>query len=380
MNYLKLLFVVNTPEFFLSHRLPLALAARNAGYSVQIATGPGLACEQIKALGFTHHCLPISRSGIKPWLEIYSLWSLWRLLHGIRPDILHLVTIKPVLYGGMMARLAGIRAVVAAISGLGSVFVTSNGPGKWLRYGVELLYRLALKHPQVTAIFQNADDRSVLIELGTVRKDQTKLIRGSGVSLTDHSVEPEPEDELVVTFASRFLREKGICEFIAAVRILKERGICAHFWLVGQPDHGNRSSISYEEVERWQKEGIIDYLGYRTDIADVFSRSNLVVLPSYREGLPKVLIEAAASGRAIVTTDVPGCRDAIAPNVTGLLVPARDATALANVIEKLLNDPDLRQSMGAAGRELAELEYGIDKVVEAHLKIYRELTESCASQ
>ena len=358
MNYLKLLFVVNTPEFFLSHRLPLALAARDAGYSVQIATGPGLACEQIKALGFTHHCLPISRSGIKPWLEIYSLWSLWRLLHGIRPDILHLVTIKPVLYGGMMARLAGIRAVVAAISGLGSVFVASNGPGKWLRYGVELLYRLALKHPQVTAIFQNADDRS----------------------LKDHSVEPEPEDELVVTFASRFLREKGICEFIAAVRILKERGICAHFWLVGQPDHGNRSSTSYEEVERWQEEGIIDYLGYRTDIADVFSRTNLVVLPSYREGLPKVLIEAAASGRAIVTTDVPGCRDAIEPNVTGLLVPARDATALANVIEKLLNDPDLRQSMGAAGRELAELEYGIDKVVEAHLKIYRELTESCASQ
>ena len=380
MNYLKLLFVINTPEFFLSHRLPLALAARDAGHSVQIATGPGAACEQIKTMGFVHHCLPISRSGAKPWMELYSLWSLWRLLHGIRPDILHLVTIKPVLYGGMMARLSGIPAVVAAISGLGSVFVTSSRSAKWLRYGVKLLYRLALGHPKVMAIFQNADDQSILIELGTVREDQTILIRGSGVSLTDHSIEPEPEGELVVTFASRFLKEKGILEFIAAARILKERGIGAHFWLVGQPDHGNRSSISYEEVERWQKEGLIEYLGYRTDIADVFSRTNLVVLPSYREGLPKVLIEAAACGRAIVTTDVPGCRDAIEPNVTGLLVPARDATALANAIEKLLNDPYLRKSMGAAGRELAELEYGIDKVVEAHLKIYRELTESCASQ
>ena len=148
MNYLKLLFVVNTPEFFLSHRLPLALAARDAGYSVQIATGPGLACEQIKALGFVHHSLPISRSGIKPWLELYSLWSLWRLLHWLKPDILHLVTIKPVLYGGLMARLTGIPAVVAAISGLGSVFVTSSGSARWLRYGVELLYRLALGHPK----------------------------------------------------------------------------------------------------------------------------------------------------------------------------------------------------------------------------------------
>ena len=140
------------------------------------------------------------------------------------------------------------------------------------------------------------------------------------------------------------------------------------------------SSISYEDVERWHKEGLIEYLGYRTDIANVFSRTNLVVLPSYREGLPKVLIEAAACGRAIVTTDVPGCRDAIEPNVTGLLVPARDATALANAIKRLLDDADLRQSMGAAGRELAEQEYGIDKVVEAHLKIYQELMESCASR
>ena len=279
-----------------------------------------------------------------------------------------------------MARLAGIPAVVAAISGLGSIFVTSSGSAQWLRYGVELLYRFALGHPQVTAIFQNADDQSTLIELGTVRKDQTILIRGSGVSLTDHPFRREPEGKPIVTFASRLLREKGVFEFVEASRILKERDIPSHFWLVGQPDHGNPSSISYEDVERWQKEGLIEYLGYRTDIADVFSRTNLVVLPSYREGLPKVLIEAAACGRAIVTTDVPGCRDAIEPNVTGLLVPVKDATALANAIKLLLGDADLRQSMGAAGRELAAKEYGIDRVVEAHLKIYQELTVSCASR
>ncbi len=380
MNCLKLLFIVNTPEFFLSHRLPLALAARDAGYSVQIVTGPGSACEQIKALGFVHHCLPISRSGAKPWLEIYSLWSLWKLLNWLKPDLLHLVTIKPVLYGGLMARLAGAPAVVAAISGLGSVFVTRSGSPHLLSYGVKFLYRLALGHPRLKAIFQNPDDLTTLMEIGAVRKDQTILIRGSGVSLTDHAVKPEPVGKPVVTFASRLLREKGVLEFVEAARILKERGISACFWLVGQPDHGNPSSISHEDVERWQNEGPIECLGYRTDIADVFSHSNLIVLPSYREGFPKVLIESAACGRAIITTDVPGCRDAIKPNVTGLLVPVRDTKALADAIEYLLSDTELRRSMGAAGRKLAELEYGIDKVVEAHLKIYKGLTTSCASR
>lgn len=377
---MKLLFFVNTPEFFLSHRLPIALAARNAGYTVQIVTGPGSASEQIRALGFEHHCLAISRSGTKPWLELYSLWSLWRLLHWLKPDLVHLVTIKPVLYGGLMARLTGVPAVVAAISGLGSVFVTRSGFAQWLRYGVKLLYRLALRHPNLTAIFQNPDDQSMLIEIGAVCENQTILISGSGVSLTDYAVKPEPEDEPVVTLASRLLGEKGVFEFVEATRILKERGVLCRFWLVGQPDHGNPSSISYKDVEHWQKEGLIEYLGYRNDIADVFSLTNLVVLPSYREGFPKVLIEAAACGRAIITTDVPGCRHAIKPNVTGLLVPARDATGLADAIERLLKDAQLRKSMGSAGRELAQQEYGINKVVEAHINIYQQLTESCASR
>ena len=198
--------------------------------------------------------------------------------------------------------------------------------------------------------------------------------------MAEYPVGPEPNGKPVVTFASRLLKEKGVLEFVEASRILNERSIPARFWLLGQPDRGNPSSINYEDVVRWQREGLIEYLGYRTDIADVFSITNLVILPSYREGLPKVLIEAGACGRAIVTTNVPGCRDAIEPNVTGLLVPVKDAKALADGIERLLNDTDLRHSMGAAGRELAEKEYGIEKVVEAHLKIYQELMESCASR
>ena len=373
MNHLKLLFVINTPEFFLSHRLPLALAARDAGHSVQIATGPGSACEKIKSMGFVHHCLPISRSGTKPWLELYSLWSLWRLLRWLKPDLLHLVTIKPVLYGGLMARLSGVPAVVAAISGLGSVFVTSSGSTGWLRYSVKLLYRLALGHPNLTAIFQNPDDRAVLMELGTVSEDQTVLICGSGVCLSDYPVKPEPVEKPVVTFASRLLREKGVFEFIQAARILRTSGTQVRFLLVGQPDYGNPSSVSYENVERWQKEGIIYYLGYRNDIADLFSNTNLVVLPSYREGFPKVLIEAAACGRAVITTDVPGCRHAVKPGVTGLIVPPRSAVKLADGIEKLISNSDLRQKMGLAARALAENEFRLEQVVDAHLNIYREL-------
>lgn len=369
---MKLLIIVNASAFFLSHRLPLALAAREAGYAVHVAC-PESNSAEIKRMGFEYHCVPISRSSTAPWREFYSLWALWRLFRRLRPDLLHLVTIKPVLYGGLMARLTGVPAVVAAISGLGHVFVASRGFIQWQRYGVVLLYRMALGHPHLTAIFQNPDDQATLVGLGAVRENQSILVHGSGVSLTDYPFQPEPESKPIVAFASRLLREKGVLEFVEAARILKERSVQAHFWLLGEPDPGNPSSISYEDVERWRKEEVITPLGYRTDIADIFACTNLIVLPSYREGFPKVLIEAAACGRAVITTDVPGCRDAIKPNVTGLLVPVRDATSLADAIERLLDDTELRQSMGAAGRKLAEREFGIEKVVQAHLKIYQEL-------
>ncbi len=378
---MKLLYIINAPEFFLSHRLPLALAAREAGYCVQIATGPGTDCEKIKELGFTHHHLPLSRSGINPWMELRSLWALWRLMRQLKPDLVHLVTIKPVLYGGLVARLAGVPAVLAAISGLGSVFVTHRRSLFGLRCGIEAVYRLALGHSNMKVIFQNPDDQALLTDLGAVQNEQAVLVRGSGVALSDYPLKPEPAGIPVVTFAARLLKEKGVLEFVEAARILKKRGVASHFLLVGTPDHGNPSSISDKEIEHWRTSGLVDPLGYRTDIAEVFANSNLIVFPSYYgEGLPKVLIEAAAAGRAIITTDRPGCRDAIVPNVSGLLVPARDAMAVADAIEGLLSNTELRRSMGKAGRELAEREFGIDKVVAAHLKTYQQLIKSRLSR
>lgn len=369
-----LLFVVNIPEFFLSHRLPLAISARNAGFTVHIATGPGSACQEISELGFEHHLLPISRSGRNPLAELRTLWGLYRLMRTIRPDLVHLVTIKPVLYGGLMARLSGVPAMVAAISGLGTVFVDRDQTRSWIRRGVEWLYRLALGHPNAKVIFQNPDDRAALTHIGAVSKDKTALVRGSGVSLASCPMRPEPEGVPVVTFAARLLEDKGVREFVEAARVLKERGVVARFWLAGSPDPGNITSITEMELSDWSKDGFVETLGYRTDIPDIFANSNIVVLPSYREGLPKALVEAAACGRAVVTTDVPGCRDAIEPGATGLLVPVRDASGLADAIQFLIENPDRRKQMGTSGRALAEREFAIEKVVDAHLAIYRELT------
>lgn len=374
------MFVVNIPEFFLSHRLPLAIAAKRAGFTVHIATGPGPACQDIVDLGFQHHLVPMSRSGRNPLAELRTLWGLCRLLRKIRPSIAHLVTIKPVLYGGLMARLTGVPAMVAAISGLGTVFIDRKQDQPWMRRSVGWLYRLALGHPNAKVIFQNPDDRAALIAIGAVREEKTALIRGSGVSLAEYLERSEPEGVPVVTFAARLLKDKGVMEFVEAARELKRRGVTARFWLAGSLDSGNLTSVSEEELSQWSKEEVVEVRGYQSDIPNLFANSNIVVLPSYREGLPKALIEAAACGRAVVTTNVPGCRDAIEPETTGLLVPVRDVAALADAIQSLIYDSQRRKQMGVSGRALAEREFAIEKVVDTHLAIYRELLADGANQ
>lgn len=370
----KILLVVNVPEFFLSHRLPIAIAARNAGYDVHVATGPGETCQQIKELGFAHHLIPLSRSGRNPTAELRTLWVLLRIIHSIKPDLIHLVTIKPVLYGGLVSRIARVPAVVAAISGLGSVFVARERRGFGLRSGIELLYRVALGQKNIKVIFQNPSDRAILASIGAVSDDKTVLIKGSGVDLARYAVRPEPDNVPVITFAARLLKDKGVEEFVEAARILKARGLQAVFRLIGSTDPDNPTTVTQKQLDQWQSQGIVEVLGYRTDIADLFAQTNLVVLPSYYgEGLPKVLIEAAACGRAVITTDHPGCSDAIEPGKTGLLVPVRDAIALADAIQSLINDPVRRKEMGVAGRAFAEREFAIEKVVNTHLDIYREL-------
>jgi len=372
-----ILIVINDPVYFLSHRLPIAEAARDNGYLVHVASIASPSGEKIKALGFEYHELPLNRGGVNPFGELYSLYAFWRLLQKLKPDILHLVTTKPVLYGGIAARFSPVKGVVAAIAGLGSVFVANGLKYSLIRMIVRRMYRLALGKNNLRAIFQNPDDRDSLVRLGALTTDKTVLIRGSGVQLSNYVVRPEPSGRAVVTFVGRLLRDKGVGEFVRAAKLLKVRGVEAVFQLVGDPDSGNPSSLTTTELAGIRHENDVTLMGYRDDIPDIYASSNLVVLPSYREGLPKALIEAAACGRAVVTTDVPGCRDAIEPDVTGLLVPVRDHVALANAIEVLIGDPALRERMGKKGRELAEREFTIETVIQAHLEVYNALESSC---
>lgn len=368
-----LLICVNTYEFFMSHRLPVAIAAHSSGFDVHVMTSDVPQNARLNSL-FTFHQMPLARSGQNPFTEFYTLLFFILKFSKIKPNLVHLVTIKPVIYGGIAARLVGVKSVVAAISGLGSVFLANRGlPLLRLRL-VRLLYRVALKHKNLRVIFQNADDKEKLLSTGAVLPSQVAMIRGSGVSLDEYPYLPEPEGLPVVAMAARLLKEKGVCEFVEAARILKARSIKVDMRLIGSPDFGNPSSVTESELEQWKTEGVVNLLGLRTDIAAQYAASNIVCLPSYYgEGLPKSLIEAAACGRAVVTTDMPGCRDAITPDETGILIQPKSAEALADAIQYLIENSTIRMKMGEAGRKLAENAFTIESVVEQHMSIYQEL-------
>ena len=369
----RLLFFITNPAFLVSHRLPVALAARDAGYEVHVASMGGPAVAQLEALGLTHHVLPLSRTSMRPWTEARSLWAIWRLFRRVRPDLVHAVTLKSVLYGGIASRLAGVPAYVAAISGLGYVFIQGSGARAALKRLALVLYRLALGHANSRVVFQNASDRDVLVKAAAVRPEQVVMVRGSGVDLDRFAPAPWPDGPVTVAMASRLLHDKGVREFVEAARLSASRGEGLRWRLAGSLDPENPASVTASELEAWRAEGMIEYVGECADVAGFYAQAHIVTLPSYREGLPKSLIEAAACGRPVVTTDVPGCRDAIEPGTSGVLVPPRDARALAAAVAALAEDEALRTRMGDAGRALAERDFGLDRIVRAHLDVYRDL-------
>lgn len=374
-----LLLVVNVDWFFVSHRLPVAMAALQAGYEVHIATAITTHRESLEALGLAVHPLGLHRSDASlagAWRLFVELLGLFRRL---RPDLVHLVTIKPVLFGGIAARMAGVGGVVAAVSGLGFVFLAQGWRARARRFTVASLYRWALGGSNLKVIFQNPDDRDSLVRLTCLPAGKVEMIRGSGVDLSVYVPSPAPQGRPVILMAARLLADKGTREFVEAARLLKARGSEARFVLAGAADPSNPSSIPDEEIGRWRREGIVELPGHQDDMAPTIAAASVVVLPSYREGLPKILIEAAACGRAVVTTDVPGCRDAIEPGATGLLVPPGDAAALADAVERLIQDPRLREAMGRAARLLAEREFAIESVCRRHLDIYGTLLAASAA-
>jgi glycosyltransferase involved in cell wall biosynthesis len=371
----RLLFVVNVDWFFVSHRLPIAQAAIADGFEVHLACAFTGHEAELKRFGVRLHEVPITRSSASIPDMIRAIASLRSLMRSLQPDVVHLVTIKPVLLGGLAARLAGVRHVVAAISGLGYTFISKGPIARARRLLIGSLYRTALRSKNALVIFQNASDADLVTKLAGLDPCQVRMVRGSGVDLMRYRPRPLPEGKIVFTFAARLLVDKGIREFVGAARLLKQKGLRAHFIVAGDVDPGNPASVSQEEADRWRSYPGVELTGHCEDIAGLFARSHVVVLPSYREGLPKVLLEAAACGRAIITTDAPGCRDAVAAGRTALLVPVRAVEALADAMELLAADRRRCAEMGEAGRRLAEEAFGIDQVVDSHLAIYRGLLE-----
>ena len=377
----KILFLVNDLSFFISHRLQIAESVVESGYSVFVGYGELGSCEIsfLKNRNIEAIYIPIDRAGMNPFKEIGSLFLILKLFLKIKPDIVHLVTIKPYLYGGIIARIAGVKGVVSSVSGLGTLFIEEKFNIRLLRTLLYPIYKYAFNHPNQIVIFQNKDDLNEFINKKILKSSKTIIINGSGVDLQNFSNFEEPLGTPIVCFAARLIKDKGVFEYISAARLIKKRGIEARFLLAGDLDTKNPTGINFRELQEIKNEALIDFLGYQNEIPVLYAKSNIICLPSYREGLPKSLIEAAAASRAVVTTDVPGCRDAIIPNKTGILVPVKDVDKLAEAIIWLIKNPSKRVKMGKAGRKLAEEKFQIKKVIENHLSIYSDLLEKAKS-
>ena len=366
-----ILFVINDAPFFLSHRLPLAQAARDAGYDVHVATPQCLEVARILAEGFGYHSIPVSRWGTHVLQDANTVWALFRLYQKLKPQIIHHVTIKPVLYGSLAARLAKVPFVVNAVPGLGHVFVAQGIKARILREFVKKAYRLFLRHRRLRVIFQNPDDMRLFVDSGIVASDHAVLIKGAGVDTDDYCSMPLPETTPLVIMASRLLWNKGVGEFVAAANRLKAHGVVARFALVGEPEAGNPAAVPGEQIEAWVAEGAVEWWGRRTDMPVVFAQSSVVCLPSYYpEGVPKVLIEAASCGRAIVTTDTPGCREIVRNHENGLLVPPKDEQALAAALQCLVENRAMCERMGKKGREIVIGEFSLERVIKDTLQLY----------
>jgi len=367
---LKALLFANTDWYLYNFRLPLAKALRSGGYEVVLLSPPGDYARLLTQEGFRWIGFPLSRKGVNPLSELAALWRLVKLYRLERPGLAHHFTIKCVLYGGIAARCSGTRAIVSSVTGLGHVFITNSWINRLLRPLVSLVYRFVFGRSQI--VFQNPDDRREFVRLALVEEGRSHLIRGSGVD-TAYFCPPadaRKERPATVLMVGRLLREKGVREFVEAAAIVRKRLPGVQFLLAGDSDPGNPSSIEPNLIAEWQGRGDVSFLGHRADVRELTQAADLAVLPSYREGMPRSLLEAAACGLPLVATDVPGCREIVSNGVNGLLVPPFDSRRLAEAIIELLIDSDRRNAMGKRSRAIACDRFSQDRVVRETMGVY----------
>jgi glycosyltransferase involved in cell wall biosynthesis len=372
-----ILMVVTEDWYFLSHRLQLALAAKKLGMRIVVATGPGERSNEIVAAGFEHKVFSLDRRSTNPVAELKTITELVATMRGVRPDIVHLVAAKPIVYGNIASVFAGRPKVLCAIAGLGYLYLGEGLGRTTMRALYEGTFRtLVCGRPTTKVLVQNSDDAAFFVSRGMARRAQMTVIVGSGVDVERFRATAEPQCEpLVILTHSRMLWDKGIGELVAAARILKKVGDLPKFVirLVGEPDNSNPASIPSSQLKAWCTDESVEWLGHRDDIPKQLEQCHIACLPSYREGAPLSLLEAAAAARAIVTTDVPGCREVVRHEDNGLLVPVREAPSLAKALRRLIEDPALRLHMGRRGRERAERQFAAGVVNDRIIQMYREM-------
>ena len=371
----KLLFLVAEDWYFCSHRLSLAVAAVEAGFEVSVVTRVNQHADVILAAGLT--LIPLQRmrrSGANPLKELASLGEIWRIYHRAKPDLAHHVGLKPVVYGSIVAHLSGVSGVVNALAGLGFVFSSGRILARVLRPTVKRVLSCLLNRRNSRVIVQNERDFDVLTKAVGIASRDVRLIRGAGVDLRLYGEHPPTVQPPLVVLVARMLWDKGVGDFVEAATRIRSTGVPARFALVGVPDPENPTSVPERQLRTWHDSGFVEWWGYRADIPGVLAMASICCLPTfYGEGVPKALIEAMASSRAIVTTDIPGCRELVADGRNGILVAPRDVAALSSALEVLIRDPERCRQMGTAGRTMVEQSLSLDQVLKETLTLYAEL-------
>ena len=381
----KIIFFTNHVDFFVSHRLPIAVKLIQEGHKVTLISGQSgsyeveqIALQKLSNYPIKHIKLIFKPSSINPLIEIFSTFQLIYYLFKLKPDILHCVSPKGVLYGGIAGFISRTKGIVLAISGMGYLFTNSKKRSSFSKIILKQSYlfifkMILLNNRHIKVIVQNKDDLAWLSEFKTLPNKCIHIIKGSGVNLNIYKDVKLDAKQKTILLVGRMLKEKGVYEFIEAAQNFKSTHPEWSFVLIGAADYDNPSSISSEELYEMDSLGIIKWLGHLEDASSHIKKSSIMCLPSYREGMPKVLLEGAAAGCAIITTDVPGCRDAIEDNLTGVLVPLHDQDKLNEAIQKFISSDELRKNFGERAIKHAALNYGIDAVVDKHLEIYNSL-------
>ena len=369
----RLLFMFTEDWAFAALFLDRAVAAKNSGYEVAVHVRCSEHRAVIEQSGLQVIPHNISRSGLNPFRELLSVLQLIKVFRSFRPDVIHLIALKPIVLGSLASSFYPKAKVVNAPVGMGYLFASSDMRARVARPLVKTVLKSTLGRKRSMTIIENSDDRSSLLEGGFLRDDQIVLIRGTGVNLDVFRPTAEPDGPKIVVLIARMLRDKGVYEFVESARIIRRTQPTVSFWLIGDADPGNPASLTTQQLQDWNDEGIVKWFGYRTDVAELLTQVHIVCLPSYREGFGKVFVEAGAALRAVVATDVPGCREAVEHDINGLLVEPKNPQALADALSRVLTDDQLRLRLAKEGRRRAEFEFSSATVDTQTLDVYQQV-------